>query len=94
MQIFHVRGGRVRGERGWVADRVDESGSERADRAVPAPAVRRRRPGDTDRDAVPREILVPVDAAVGRVAEHRLLSERRGRAVCASGCRSAGTSGR
>ncbi len=24
VQIFHVRGGRVRGERGWVADRVDD----------------------------------------------------------------------
>ena len=28
VQIFHVRGGRVRGQRGWVADRFDESGSE------------------------------------------------------------------
>ena len=25
VQIFHVRGGRVRGQRGWVADRFDES---------------------------------------------------------------------
>ena len=28
VQIFHVRGGRVRGQRGWVADRFDDSGSE------------------------------------------------------------------
>ncbi len=27
VQIFHVRGGRVRGERGWVADRFDDSGT-------------------------------------------------------------------
>ena len=27
VQIFHVRGGRIRGERGWVADRVDEGGT-------------------------------------------------------------------
>ncbi len=25
IQVFHVRGGRVRGERGWVADRADDS---------------------------------------------------------------------
>ena len=25
VQIFHVRGGRVRGERGWVADRTDDA---------------------------------------------------------------------
>ena len=27
VKIFHVRGGRVRGERGWVADRADEAGA-------------------------------------------------------------------
>ena len=27
VQIFHVRGGRIRGERGWVADRLDDAGS-------------------------------------------------------------------
>ena len=27
MQIFYVRGGRIRGQRGWVADRVDEGGA-------------------------------------------------------------------
>ena len=27
VQIFHVRGGRIRGERGWVADRFDEGGT-------------------------------------------------------------------
>ena len=27
MQIFYVRGGRIRGQRGWVADRVDEGGT-------------------------------------------------------------------
>jgi excinuclease ABC subunit C len=35
VQIFHVRGGRVRGERGWVADRFDDSGSDVSHRAVP-----------------------------------------------------------
>ena len=27
VQIFYVRGGRVRGQRGWVADRVEEGGA-------------------------------------------------------------------
>ena len=27
VQIFYVRGGRIRGQRGWVADRVDEGGT-------------------------------------------------------------------
>ena len=28
VQIFHVRGGRIRGQRGWVADRFDDSGTD------------------------------------------------------------------
>ena len=27
VQIFYVRGGRIRGQRGWVADRVEEGGT-------------------------------------------------------------------
>jgi excinuclease ABC subunit C len=27
VQIFHVRGGRIRGQRGWVADKVDDAGT-------------------------------------------------------------------
>src|SRR3712207_9134866 len=27
VQIFYVRGGRIRGQRGWVADRTDEGGT-------------------------------------------------------------------
>ena len=28
VQIFHVRGGRIRGQRGWVAERFDDSGTD------------------------------------------------------------------
>ena len=42
VQVFHVRGGRVRGQRGWVVDRVEDLGTGRAGRALPPPDVRRR----------------------------------------------------
>ena len=46
VQIFYVRGGRIRGQRGWVADRVDDADTAELVEALPAPAVRRRRRGD------------------------------------------------
>ena len=93
VQIFHVRGGRVRGQRGWVADRFDDARQRGADRAVPAPALRRRRPDRPDRDAVPREILVPVLPPVDGVA-HPDADRTAGLGRARSGCRSAATSGR
>jgi excinuclease ABC subunit C len=41
VQIFYVRGGRIRGQRGWVADRVRPA-TPAAGRGLPPPAVRRR----------------------------------------------------
>ena len=35
VQVFYVRGGRVRGQRGWVVDKVEDVGDRRAGRAVP-----------------------------------------------------------
>ena len=59
VQIFHVRGGRVRGERGWVADRFDDSGT-----AFLVEQFLLQLYADTDPTpdpaTVPREILVPV----------------------------------
>ena len=60
VQIFHVRGGRVRGERGWVADRFDEGGSEELIEQFLLQLYAEPDPTTNDKDAVPREILVPV----------------------------------
>ncbi|WP_148613114.1 excinuclease ABC subunit UvrC [Nocardioides rubriscoriae] len=84
VQIFYVRGGRIRGQRGWVADRVTDAetpelvedfllqlyaGSDGPDG-----------PDGSDGDSVPREILVPTlppDVATFET----LLSDRKGSRV-------------
>ena len=55
IQVFHVRGGRIRGQRGWTAEFVDDS--------TPADLVERALTtlyADVLPDAIPDEILVPV----------------------------------
>ncbi|MDT0203649.1 excinuclease ABC subunit UvrC [Nocardioides sp. AE5] len=72
VQIFYVRGGRIRGQRGWVADRVDEGGT-----ADLVETFLLQLYAGEERDAIPREILVPaLPAEAETLAE--LLGERRG----------------
>ncbi|MFC1435141.1 excinuclease ABC subunit UvrC [Streptacidiphilus sp. N1-3] len=75
VQIFHVRGGRVRGQRGWVTDKV-----ENVDTAGLVEHALLQLYGEETGEAVPREVLVP---ALPDPAEPvaQWLGERRGSAV-------------
>ena len=42
VQVFYVRGGRVRGQRGWVVEKVEDLDDRRPRRALPAAGLRRR----------------------------------------------------
>ncbi|OLR94633.1 excinuclease ABC subunit UvrC [Actinokineospora bangkokensis] len=73
VQVFHVRGGRVRGQRGWVVDRLEEGGEEGAGNPVTAlvdqflsqfygdqAAMDDGSAGEgAESSPVPREVLVP-----------------------------------
>ena len=41
VQIFYVRGGRIRGQRGWVLEKVEDVDHRRPGRALPRPVLRR-----------------------------------------------------
>ncbi|KUJ34236.1 excinuclease ABC subunit UvrC [Streptomyces sp. NPDC093228] len=54
VQIFHVRGGRVRGQRGWVTDKVEDVTTG----ALVEHALQQLY-GEETGDSVPKEVLVP-----------------------------------
>ena len=117
VQVFYIRGGRIRGQRGWVVDKVEdlsagelvehflgqvyrddpataqdapgqeEPAPQRRDDARPARHNRRgdarRRSADwraeADRQAVPREVLVPVLPPDANAVQDWLASRRGAR---------------
>ncbi|TDK89434.1 excinuclease ABC subunit UvrC [Mycolicibacterium mucogenicum] len=69
VQVFHVRGGRVRGQRGWVIEKSGEPGESGEDYLVSQfltqfygdqAELRGAGPADETTNPVPKEVLVPV----------------------------------
>jgi len=72
VQIFSVRGGRIRGQRGWVADKTDEAPfSDLVQNALMTLYE------DAIPSAIPRDVLVPMLPSDANIVTE-LLSERRG----------------
>ncbi|MEW9531199.1 excinuclease ABC subunit UvrC [Microbispora sp. NPDC049125] len=72
VQVFYVRGGRIRGQRGWVIDKVED--------ATPGDLVEQFLLQMYGEAAIPREILVPAPPP-DEEAVVELLSEQRGSRV-------------
>ena len=73
VQIFNVRQGRVRGERGWVADRADDADTAELVEQFLLQIYADESSADTETaSAIPREILVPVLPASGTVIARRI----------------------
>ncbi|MFC7494020.1 MULTISPECIES: excinuclease ABC subunit UvrC [unclassified Nocardioides] len=75
VQIFYVRGGRIRGQRGWVADRVDEG-----DTAKLVDDFILQLYAGAGSDEIPREILVPA-LPPDHATYEQLLGDLRGSKV-------------
>ena len=73
VQIFYVRGGRIRGQRGWVADRVEEGETD----VLVENFLLQLYVGESGGDVIPREILVPALPPEPETMEE-LLAELRG----------------
>ncbi|WP_371799758.1 excinuclease ABC subunit UvrC [Streptomyces sp. NBC_01707] len=75
VQIFHVRGGRVRGQRGWVTDKV-----EAVDTSGLIEHALQQLYGEETGDSVPKEVLVPA-LPEDPEAVSQWLADRRGSQV-------------
>ncbi|MGZ4602539.1 MAG: excinuclease ABC subunit UvrC [Kineosporiaceae bacterium] len=75
VQVFHVRDGRVRGQRGWVVEKVEHVTTGDLVQQLLLQVY-----GDGGRDAVPREVLVPAEPPDCPEME-ALLTEVRGARV-------------
>ncbi len=76
VQVFFVRGGRIRGQRGWVADRVDDAELPE----LLSRFVIQLYDGESA-DGIPREVLVPAIPADATALTTWLRNSRAGGAV-------------
>jgi excinuclease ABC subunit C len=74
VQVFHVRGGRIRGQRGWVVEKESEDLPSLVEHLLLQVY------GDAERDGIPREVLVPTEPS-DTAAVTDWLSSVRGSAV-------------
>lgn len=57
VQVFHVRGGRIRGQRGWVVEKVEETSTPELVEHLLQQVYGE---GDISNNSIPREVLVPI----------------------------------